>query len=1098
MAFSPQQHTSLLRDGLDFVPESDFRYLPINVRLKLVELEKTNGQVYLPKNEAASLKREVAAEKMSEVAKRNDPDAYFGGDPEYSSTPITDDPAELKGRLGTDEYGTRPTIYRAIEPEGAVFNNRYLTSGQYESQYKESDPTIYGRYTPTKKGDEILLPPTASWLNPFADRINETEPHEYMHRGMMPTNWLSKYLLGPIDSISEKVGVGNLFGTRVFAGNQHTYIAKALAEDKQKKQMADFERQTSKLSERELAILKKYLESERNKLQLEKNRINKATGGVVDDDLPDVQPVQNNYVANPAAEEYYKKLAKRDRYFRENIMTIKDPEARDRKFAEYADFSVFKDILPFIPINVKQYAYHMAGGKGDVDINDLTKKEQEAYYRYAQEIMASGELPLDQDSSVMMNYSAYGTESDFGDIYWGKKNLGLSDEQFEAWKKGEIYITYPGGRNGAVESYSYEEFLEKYPGALDSDGQSIGDLITNMQDPNYVAKTFTGKADINYNKDSNTITVTDNYNHNRHPDATNKDIIEAFKADPSLYAALKAGAMLKNADGSVIELDLGSPEFVQSYPTGYANGDEAKSLSESEEYKRRLKKLENFISKNRLVSKEAQMSAMSEGSYKDPRFLNTTGHPLIDQYGMHPFPAEGSGQILSTTDLGMEGPESMFGRSLYGQYNPKEDTIIYKDLDKNIEGHKDYTSKEDTQKHELVHRTVRRSGWLDNFYNSPYLNDNAKLISGNKGKMLSPLINEALAHSYETLDKEELKKQIRFRASKFNLKEPDKIADEIFNNIEYLKNDFENHLEEINPNLTKYTRIKKATGGEANNLQAALDMLQKPVPNIIKAPEKKNKKKSSAAALIELEVDPVFRVPTNVKTFVDSVLLNKKDNITNKNFSNSELKVVKDLIVESANNKNVYTESLENPFNPLNYIPEGKKTSAKRAKMLDDMKGGDLTTPGYVDYNTYNKKTGLGSINSSPGFHSVFSDTGKVLTTLGQFNYSILPNGDVQVTDTYDFNPMLLDDQGQESKRANAFTNSELSVLSGGYYPLRKLGEKLLPEREGKGRKINIVLPKDLFSKEEYSSIKNLTNSRIKKATGGEANQLTSSNRFTK
>jgi hypothetical protein len=158
--------------------------------------------------------------------------------------------------------------------------------------------------------------------------------------------------------------------------------------------------------------------------------------------------------------------------------------------------------------------------------------------------------------------------------------------------------------------------------------------------------------------------------------------------------------------------------------------------------------------------------------------------------------------------------------------------------------------------------------------------------------------------------------------------------------------------------------------------------------------------------------------------------------------------------------------------------------------MLDDMKGGDLTTPGYVDYNTYNKKTGLGSINSSPGFHSVFSDTGKVLTTLGQFNYSILPNGDVQVTDTYDFNPMLLDDQGQESKRANAFTNSELSVLSGGYYPLRKLGEKLLPEREGKGRKINIVLPKDLFSKEEYSSIKNLTNSRVKKATGGEASNL--------
>ena len=281
MAFSSQQHIALLRGGLDFVPESDFRYLPINVRLKLVELEKTNGQVYLPKDEAASLKREVAAEKMSEVAKRNDPDAYFGGDPEYSSTPITEDPAELRGRLGTNQGGVRPTIYRAIEPDGAVFNNRYLTRGKYESQYEESDPTIYGRYTPTKKGDEILLPPTANKDDPDADLINETEPHEYMHRGLMPTNPISKYLLGPIDSISEKLGIGNLFGTRVFAGNQHTYIDKALAEDKQKKQMADFERQKSKLSKKELETLKKYLESERNKLQSEKNRTNKSIGGEI-------------------------------------------------------------------------------------------------------------------------------------------------------------------------------------------------------------------------------------------------------------------------------------------------------------------------------------------------------------------------------------------------------------------------------------------------------------------------------------------------------------------------------------------------------------------------------------------------------------------------------------------------------------------------------------------------------------------------------------------------------------------------------------------------------------------------------------------------
>jgi len=300
MAFSQQQHIAFLRGGLDFVPESDFRYLPINVRLKLAELEKRNGQVYLPKDEVASLKREIAAEKMSEAAKRNDPDAseYFGKDPEYKPNPVTSDPAELRGRLGIDKYGTRPTIYRAIEPDGAVFNNRYLTRGKYESQYEESDPTIYGMYTPTKKGDEILLPPTANKDDPDADEINETEPHEYMHRGLMPTNPISKYLLGPIDSISEKLGIGNLFGTRVFARNQHTYIDKALAEDKQKKQMADFERQKSKLSKKELETLKKYLESERNKLQSEKNRTNKATGDEVQSLMDElgIQPIGEDQV----------------------------------------------------------------------------------------------------------------------------------------------------------------------------------------------------------------------------------------------------------------------------------------------------------------------------------------------------------------------------------------------------------------------------------------------------------------------------------------------------------------------------------------------------------------------------------------------------------------------------------------------------------------------------------------------------------------------------------------------------------------------------------------------------------------------------------
>jgi hypothetical protein len=254
--------------------------------------------------------------------------------------------------------------------------------------------------------------------------------------------------------------------------------------------------------------------------------------------------------------------------------------------------------------------------------------------------------------------------------------------------------------------------------------------------------------------------------------------------------------------------------------------------SRSTEYKRRLAELEDFIAKNRLVSKEAQMSLMSGEGYTDPRFFKTTGNPLIDQYGMRPFPAEGSGQILSTTELGMGGKKELFNIGNPGKYRPIADTIVYKDIS-DLYKNTDLTpvTTETTQKHEFFHRAAQKSGWINNFHNSPYLKKNVKLLSGENGRILKPLINEAVAHSYE-YDKDyskdkELKKEINFRASKFNLKNPKKIADEIFDNIEYLRNDFEKYLEEVtveylpeNVNSYTTTRTNKSTGGE---IQSALD-----------------------------------------------------------------------------------------------------------------------------------------------------------------------------------------------------------------------------------------------------------------------------------
>ena len=205
--------------------------------------------------------------------------------------------------------------------------------------------------------------------------------------------------------------------------------------------------------------------------------------------------------------------------------------------------------------------------------------------------------------------------------------------------------------------------------------------------------------------------------------------------------------------------------------------------SRSTEYRKRLAELENFIRKNRLVSKEAQMSSMSGEGYTDPRFFKTTGNPLIDQYGMRPFPAEGSGQILSTTELGMGGKKELFNIENPGRYRASADglgSIVYKDISDIYEGTGlTPQTPESTQKHEIFHRAADKSGWIRSFYNSPYLKKKAKSLSGERGRILTPLINEAVAHSYaydadDYSKNKELKEEIRFRASKFNLKNPEK------------------------------------------------------------------------------------------------------------------------------------------------------------------------------------------------------------------------------------------------------------------------------------------------------------------------------------
>jgi len=239
------------------------------------------------------------------------------------------------------------------------------------------------------------------------------------------------------------------------------------------------------------------------------------------------------------------------------------------------------------------------------------------------------------------------------------------------------------------------------------------------------------------------------------------------------------------------------------------------------EYNRRLAELENFITDNRLVSKEAQMSSLSGEGYKDPRFTVSFDNPLIDKFGLFPLAAEGSGYQPQSAELGMSGENSMLEPFVGGRYNPRTDVVMFKNpsggLDKDTAkalGLKinpgDIKTSEDIQKHELIHRTAQNSGYLDFFPTSEFLKENAttKYLKGGLAEYLKPLINEVLAESYE--DTDGLENRIRFRVSRFNIKDDMKkiVADEMIENVDVLKQDFENYLESLtNPDELKATRM---------------------------------------------------------------------------------------------------------------------------------------------------------------------------------------------------------------------------------------------------------------------------------------------------
>jgi len=191
------KEVSIFNEKFDSVSQKDLRYLPTNVNRILETFTKVKGKIYLPKKESDSFNREITGEKLSEKALRNDPQGkgFHGGDPEYDPRIVTGDPAEIRGREGIDKYGTRPKIYRAIDPVGAIFHDKYTLKDK--GQFDEGSPAIRGGYM--ENTDELLLSSTKD------NSMKETtEPHEYMHRGLLGKGLTYDQEHDYIDEVIEK------------------------------------------------------------------------------------------------------------------------------------------------------------------------------------------------------------------------------------------------------------------------------------------------------------------------------------------------------------------------------------------------------------------------------------------------------------------------------------------------------------------------------------------------------------------------------------------------------------------------------------------------------------------------------------------------------------------------------------------------------------------------------------------------------------------------------------------------------------------------------------------------------------------------------
>ena len=229
---------------------------------------------------------------------------------------------------------------------------------------------------------------------------------------------------------------------------------------------------------------------------------------------------------------------------RARIMAIEDPNRRAYELKRLDDYSVYRNVLPFLPANLKQFVYDLLGGEKTFDINDLTDKEVAILQEVVLPLIPKDAKPGD---IIDLPYETWG--SDYSDVVTPR-----SGWQVENPTTGERTLYSDLAEEKQRELL--EQLEEAQPGATTPTDKNMLQLF---QDPLWRLKTLIGHAKIMINEQGQPVLV-DRYNFNIEQTAKQKEAQGMGSiTDRPLYNIPRtiAGAMGSGpGEGSPIEIKI--------------------------------------------------------------------------------------------------------------------------------------------------------------------------------------------------------------------------------------------------------------------------------------------------------------------------------------------------------------------------------------------------------------------------------------------------------------------------------------------------------------------------------------------------------------